>query len=124
MTHRARLEERFIEDRATKTYPYATRTRYQIGYNMPLEGKTLYEKEFYLNTYNEFYVNLSGGKNAVYSDNWTYLCGGYNHGKMGKIELGYLFQVSVRNKEKDLRYFNLAQIMWVTNFDVFKKSRK
>lgn len=122
LTQRLRLEERFIENKATKTYPFSSRTRYQLGFNMPLQGKTLDEKEFYLNAYNEFYFNLTGAKHTTYSDNWTYLGVGYNMGKMGKLELGYLLQVSVRNDQKDLRYFNIAQLMWVTNFEFFKKS--
>lgn len=121
MTHRARLEERFIENRATGTYPLSTRTRYQLGFNMPLQGRTLEEKEFYLNAYNEFYFNLTGAKYTTYSDNWTYAGCGYNLGKMGKLELGYLLEISVRDPQKDLKYFNIMQIMWATNFDFFKK---
>lgn len=121
MTHRVRLEERFIENRATGTYPLSTRTRYQLGFNMPLQGRTLEEKEFYLNAYNEFYFNMTGAKNTTYSDNWAYVGCGYNLGKMGKLELGYLLQTSVRDKQKDLKFFNIMQIMWATNFDFFKK---
>lgn len=124
MTHRFRLEERFIENELKETYPLATRARYQIGFNMPLQGKTLDAKEFYLNTYNEFYFSLSGIKNATYSENWSYLGSGYNFGKMGKLEFGYLLQVGVRNKQQDLRFLNLAQFMWSTNFDFFKKKVK
>ncbi len=122
MTHRLRLEERFIQNRLTDKYPLSTRARYQIGFNMPLQGKTLDEKEFYLNTYNESYFSLTGAKNATYSENWTYLGTGYNFGKMGRLELGYLLQVSVRDKQQDLRFLNLAQIMWITRFD-FKKHK-
>jgi hypothetical protein len=116
LTHRLRYEERFIQNRTTNTYPLATRLRYQLGYSMPLQGKTLDIHEFYLNTYNECYFSLTGSKNATYSENWTYAGAGYNLGKYGKIELGYLLQFFVRNPQKDLRILNLAQVMWVTNF--------
>jgi hypothetical protein len=123
MTNRFRFEERFIQNKVTNQYPFFTRLRYQAGFNMPLQGKTLDKNEFYLNTYNEFYFSLTGTKNATYSENWTYAGIGYDIGKLGKLELGYLFQVLVRNRQQDLRFFNLAQVMWVTNFNFPKKSK-
>ena len=66
--------------------------------------------------YNECYFSLNGTKNATYSENWTYAGIGYNLGNMWRIELGYLYQIYVRNQAKDLRFLNLIQLMWVTNF--------
>lgn len=117
ITNRFRLEERFIENKITHEYPFSTRARYQVGFNMPLQGRTLDAHEFYFNTYNEFYFSLTGAKNATYSENWSYAACGYNFGKTGRFELGYLLQLFVRNKQKDLRILNLAQITWITNFN-------
>jgi len=122
LNQRLRLEERFIENRVTSKYPYFTRARYQIGYNQPLQGRTLEAHEFYLNTYNEFYFSLTGAKNATYSENWTYGGVGYDLGNLGRFEVGYLFQTAVRNAQKDLRFLNLAQVMWVKNFSLKKKT--
>ena len=121
LNQRLRVEERFIENRVTNTYPYFTRARYQIGYNQHLQGRTLDVHEFYLNIYNEFYFSLTGAKNATYSENWTYGGVGYDLGSVGRLELGYLFQTAVRNAQKDLRFLNLAQVMWVKNFSLKKK---
>ena len=122
VTNRFRFEERFIQNRTTGEYPLSFRARYQIGFNRPLQGKTLDPKEFYVNTYNEFYFSLTKSqRNSLYSENWTYAGLGYNLGKMGRIEIGYLFQTFVRNATKDLRFLNLAQVMWVTNFNFSKK---
>ena len=122
MTNRFRFEERFIQNRTTGEYPLSFRARYQIGFNRPLQGKTLDPKEFYVNAYNEFYFSLTKSqRNALYSENWTYAGIGYHLGKIGRIELGYLFQTYVRNSAKDLRFLNLAQVMWVTNFNFPKK---
>lgn len=120
LTHRFRFEERFIENRATGKYPLSTRIRYQIGLNIPLKGKTLEPKEFYLNTYNEFYFSLTGIKNSTYSENWLYLGFGYQLNKMGRIELGALQQTFVRDTKKDLRFLNMLQISCISNFQ-FKK---
>ncbi len=122
LTNRFRFEERFIENMVTKEYPLSTRARYQLGFNIPLQGQALEKHEFYFNTYNEFYFSLKGAKNAIYSENWTYAGCGYDLGRMGRIELGYLLQLAVRNTNQDLRSLKLAQIMWVTNFNFPKKN--
>ncbi len=116
ITARLRVEERFIENRTTQKYPLFTRLRQQIGWNKPLQGKVLDDHEFYLNMYNEFYFSVTGNKNATYSENWSYVGVGYQLGKLGKIEVGNLFQVAVRNKQQDLRFLELGQITWITNF--------
>jgi hypothetical protein len=121
LTNRFRLEERFIENKVTSEYPFSTRARYQVGYNIPLQGRTLDKNEFYFNTYNEFYFSLTGAKNATYSENWTYAGCGYEFGEMGRLELGSMIQVAVRNTNQDLRFLNLVQVMWITNFNFKKK---
>jgi hypothetical protein len=98
--NRFRFEERFIENRINETYPFSTRARYQLGFNIPLQGRTLDVHEFYLNTYYEFYLSLTGAKDATYSENWAYAGFGYETGKMGRIEMGYLFQAAVRNRHR------------------------
>lgn len=123
ITHRLRFEERFIENRATGEYPFSTRLRYQLGFNIPLQGKTLDVKEFYLNAYNEFYFSLTGAKNATYSENWTYGGIGYKLSDISRFEVGYLLQIAARDKQKDLRVLNLVQVTWVTNFNFKKKAR-
>lgn len=122
LNQRLRVEERFIENRVLNTYPYFTRARYQIAFNRPLQGQMLDAHEFYLNMYNEFYFSLTGAKNATYSENWTYGGVGYDLGNIGRLEIGYLFQTAVRNAQKDLRFLQLAQVMWVKNFSLKKKT--
>ena len=123
MTNRFRLEERFIQNRTTGEYPLSTRLRYQMGFSLPLQGKTLDVKEFYLNAYNEFYFSLTGAKNATYSENWTYSGIGYRASNSTRIEMGYLLQIAARDKQQDLRFLNLMQISLIANFN-FKKREK
>jgi len=121
LTNRFRFEERFIENEVEEKFPLSTRLRYQVGFSCPLQGKTLEANEFYINTYNEVYFSLSGLRNAFYSENWSYLALGYSTKSIGRIELGLMEQIAVRNKDRDLRFLNLAQVMWITNFDFRKK---
>ena len=120
MSHRFRLEERFIQNRVTGLYPFSSRLRYQIAYTKPLQGKTLDPGEIYLSAYNEFYSTLTTPRNAFYSENWSYVGLGFQTKKIGKIELGYLLQFAVRNSAKDLRVLNLMQVMWITNLKLKK----
>jgi hypothetical protein len=113
---RLRYEERFIENRLNSSFNLASRLRMQLGYNLPLNGPSIDPGEFYFNTYNESYFSLAGIKNSTYSENWTYFGFGYDLGKMGRLELGYLNQIFVRNLQHDLRILNLAQILWITHF--------
>jgi len=122
-TNRFRFEQRFIENRITQRYPLSLRFRYQIGFNLPLQGKQLDPKEFYFAAYNEFYFSLTTPRNAFYSENWTYAGAGYHLGKWGKIEVGPLLQIAVLNLKHDWRILNLIQAMWVTNFNPKPKAK-
>lgn len=123
ITNRFRFEERFIQNRATNDYPLSTRARYQLGINLPLQGKTLDNNEFYFNAYNEVYFSLTGTKNATYSENWTYAGLGYRISNTSRVEVGYLLQILVRDAKQDLRYLNLAQISWIANFNFKTKDK-
>lgn len=116
MTHRFRFEERFIHDRKTGADPLSTRARYQLGYSMPLQGKELDPGEFYLNTFNEIYMSLTGQKNATYSENWTYAGIGYLIPGIGKLELGPVYQTAVINTAGDRRNFLVLQLGLSTTF--------
>jgi len=124
LSHRIRFEERFIKNINDK-YRMTTRLRYQIGYLIPLQGKTLDAKEVYFNTYYELYFSLSNSKsrprNALHSEDWAYAGLGYNTNKLGRIEVGFLYQTNVRDRLKERRNLALLQILWVTNFNPKKK---
>lgn len=120
LTHRIRFEERLIKVDATGKWPLTTRVRYQTGLSFPLNGKTLEDKEFYFNCYQEAYFTLTVPQNqirsALYSEEWLYAGIGYQIPKYGKLEIGPLSQFNVRNVNKDLRNLFLLQILWSTNF--------
>jgi hypothetical protein len=125
LAHRVRYEQRFIKNIGDQ-YKFSDRLRYQIGYMVPLEGRTLDAHEFYFNAYNEFYFTLSNPperpRSAFYSEDWAYIGVGYHTGKMGRLEAGPLYQTNVRNRNGERRNLILLQVMWMTNFNVkFKK---
>lgn len=114
--NRIRLEERFMQFKDVRNYVYGTRLRYQCNLVKPLSGKTIDKHEFYWNSYNEFYFSLSGPRNALYNENWLYTGLGFDTGKMGRLEIGYMNQVFVRNPAHDWRVLNLLFTSWITRF--------
>jgi Protein of unknown function (DUF2490) len=115
-THRVRFEERFINNRAAGETPFSTRLRYQVALLVPLQGSELDNGEFYFNIYNEFYFSLTGARNALYSENWSYAGIGYQTAEHGRIEVGPLIQRSDINQQHDIRYINLLQVNRSYNF--------
>lgn len=103
-TQRARFEERFIQDRIHDKTPLSTRLRYQIALLVPLQGEKLDSGEFYLSIYNEFFFSLTGARNALYSENWSYAGVGYQTQQYGGIEVGSIVQRFVINQQHDIRY--------------------
>ncbi|GAB2603024.1 DUF2490 domain-containing protein [Spirosoma areae] len=125
LSHRLRYEERYPLNMKTNQWSYATLFRYQIGVNLPLYDPKLKTKGFYASASNEFFLCLTGArnspissKNAFYGENWLYGGLGYNTGKFGKIEVGYLYQNLIRNPQQDHRYLHLLQATWAANFDL------
>lgn len=116
LTHRVRFEERFIRNNTTGQTPFSTRLRYQVALLVPLQGSELDNGEFYFNIYNEFYFSLTGARNALYSENWSYAGIGYQTAQHGRVEVGPLIQRSIINQQHDVRYINLLQINWSYNF--------
>lgn len=116
LTHRVRFEERFIHNNATGQTPFSTRLRYQVALLIPLQGSELDDGEFYFNIYNEFYFSLTGARNALYSENWSYAGIGYQSKQYGRVEVGPLVQRSIINQQHDVRYINLLQANWSYNF--------
>ena len=115
-THRVRFEERFIHNRILDETPLSTRLRYQIALLIPLQGKELDNGEFYFNIYNEFYFSLTGARDALYSENWSYAGIGYQTRQYGRIEIGPLIQREVINQQHEIRYTDLLQFNWSYNF--------
>lgn len=96
LNHRYRLEQRWIGNSTTGEFEdvrYENRFRYMLRASIPLSGNKETGK-FYLGLYDEVFVNA--GKEVGYNffdQNRAYAALGYQLGKIGKLEVGYLYQV-------------------------------
>jgi hypothetical protein len=117
LSHRVRLEERFIEDRARHgTQPMSTRVRYQISYTSPFVGREIVAKSFFFSFYNEFYFSTSKPRNTFYSENWSYGGVGYQTASYGRYEFGPLLQWATIDNAHDTRTFVVTQLGCSFNF--------
>lgn len=116
LSHRVRLEERFIDNRSDDVWEFRTRLRYQIGMKTTLLPRTAKRAEIYSNNYNEFYFSTTGKRNAFFSDDWLYSGIGIATKEWGSFELGPMLQYSVVNTDKDQRFFYVIQGGWLVKF--------
>ncbi len=124
LTHRLRYEERYPLNMRTKQWSYAQLFRYHVGFTLPLYNVKTQKTGPFLSVANEAFLCLSGAKNspissknAFYGEDWVYSGLGYNLGnRLGKIELGYMFQDLIRDPARNHRHLHLAQVTWSTNF--------
>ena len=97
LSHRYRLEQRWLGNSTTGQFEngrYENRMRYMVRANIPLKGNSIEAGTFYLGLYNEVFVNF--GKEVgynIFDQNRVYGAICYHLGKVGRLEVGYLYQL-------------------------------
>lgn len=111
--HRYRAEQRFTAN------GYRNRFRYRIGATIPLNGKKIAPKIFYLSTWNEIFFT---DKEPFFERNRILIGGGYEFNKNVGIQLGYIYQFDYKiNDESGRDFINIALLY---QFDLSKKVEK
>src|SRR5690606_28498785 len=92
LTHRVRLEQRWVENQ-----DFRTRMRYFVAVNYPFNRDTLGPGAWYLSLYNEVFVNgerrIGGGRRVDWFDrNRLYAAIGHSLSDTLRVQLGYMFQ--------------------------------
>lgn len=102
LTHRVRLEERFIAN------DFALRTRYFLSVQKPLNGKLLNRRSLYASGFNELFIDIS---NQKFDRNRFFTGIGYGVTNDIRLETGYLIQSqknSTRGQFQLIVYNNLS----------------
>ena len=113
LTHRLRLEQRFIE-RVTGENVYSDRLRYFVRLQVPLGKKAgqPFTRGKYLAVQNEVFLNVSGRRNLngqLLDQNRAYLGFGQRLSAKADIEIGYLNQqVNGRSRDTQNHVIQLA----------------
>ena len=102
LTHRVRLEERFIAN------DFALRARYFLAVQKPLNGKLLNRRSLYASGFNELFIDIS---NQKFDRNRLFAGMGYGVTNDIRLETGYLIQSqknSTRGQFQFIVYNNLS----------------
>lgn len=96
ISHRLRLEQRFIETNSVNEHIFAQRFRYFVRFILPLEkDKQKFEKGAFVALQNEVFLNVQNKdelNHKVFDQNRAYLALGYRFSKKLDVEAGYLNQ--------------------------------
>lgn len=117
LRHRLRFDQRYIQDRATDTYPAHNRLRYLIGIEFPLKKES---NKYYFTAYQEFFFTTSTPRDAVYGENWAYAGIGVRTQKAGAFEIGPTYITWVRNADLDRLNLWYLQLTWNTTINFTK----
>src|SRR5690606_18991343 len=88
LQHRFRLEQRWVTYAGAQQATYLNRLRYQFKVNLPLQGPTIEDKEFYLGLYDEVFINFGPNVGAnIFDQNRASAVIGYRLHGNANVEL-------------------------------------
>jgi hypothetical protein len=127
---RFRLEQRFSKTPILKSANiyvagpaiYTNRFRVQNRFSLPLKGKSIVDKSYYLTAFNEVLVNF--GKNVaanILDQNRVYFAVGNKIPKLGRLEVGYFLQTIYKPDGFKVERNHTLQIGLSTSLDLYKK---
>lgn len=130
VAHRLRLEQRWLgnfydanDDRLPNQWRLVNRFRYRFRAALPLKGKTITDKSFYLHGYNEIFIGF--GENItsnIFDQNRINIGLGYKINAKTKVEGGFFNQMVQKPRlaasgKAVIEYNNGFLVMWVYNFN-------
>ncbi|MEQ1745108.1 MAG: DUF2490 domain-containing protein [Saprospiraceae bacterium] len=129
--NRLRMEQRFVQlpalDSATGAYSlgdavYTNRMRILNRVSVPFRGNSIEDKSLYATVYDEVMVNF--GKNVganIFDQNRLYVAIGYRLPKIGRLEMGYLYQTIFKADGVRVEQNHTLQVGLLSNIDFYKK---
>lgn len=127
---RFRLEQRFskvpIINLSSAAYEpgdavYTNRFRSLNRVSIPLKGKMINDKTFYISAYDEFFISY--GKNVaanLFDQNRAYFALGYKIPKIGRLEIGYMYQAILKGDGIKIENNNTLQLGFISTFNFHK----
>lgn len=127
-TNRVRLEQRLsklpvLSNSSYRPGPEVFTNRFRLlnRLSIPLKGKSITDKSFYISCYDEVFMNF--GKHValnVFDQNRAYLALGYKIKKLGRLELGYMFQSIQKGNAVDMEQNHTLQLGLSSTLEFFK----
>jgi Protein of unknown function (DUF2490) len=133
LINRYRLEQRYSQtpsyDSAIAGYEigdavYTNRVRILNRISVPLAGKTIADKSWYLTAYDEIFANFGKQVGNNLLDQNRFFAGlGYKIPNVGRIEFGYLEQTIVKGDGLKIENNHTLQVALNSTIDFFKKKK-
>lgn len=102
---------------------YTNRFRLLNRFSLPLKGKTIVDKAFYLTTYDEILVNFGDNVAAnAFDQNRAYFAVGYKVPKLGRLEIGYMLQTIFKPDGIKIERNHNIQVGMISTLDFYKKN--
>jgi len=131
--NRLRLEQRFsqipVSDNSGVFEPgdavYTNRARILNRFSIPFRGKTIEDKSLYATVYDEVFINF--GKHVaanLFDQNRLYAAFGYRIPQVGRLEIGYLYQVILKPDGIKIEQNHTLQAGLSSTLDFYKKTTK
>jgi predicted porin len=125
LSHRFRLEQRWIKFANAPAYTYLNRARYQFRVTVPLQGPTLEDREFYLGANEEVFLNFGPNVTTnIFDQNRAYAAVGYRFHKDATLEVGYLHQHVAQRNGLWFESNHTLQVGLTYNLDFRKPAQK
>jgi len=132
VVNRYRLEQRFMFlpelNKTTQSYEvsnkatYQNRMRLMTRLSIPLKGKTIEDKRFFVSVYDEVFLNFGKNVGLNYIDqNRAYIALGYKLPKLGRLEIGYLNQLVVKPDGLKVENNHTLQLGMISNINFQKR---
>ncbi len=125
--NRYRLEQRWIGSSTLGGFQspyYANRVRYLGRVNIPLNKPTNEKGTYYLSLYDEVFIGFGKQVKAnIFDQNRACALLGYNTGKWGKLELGYMLQILQQRNGSVFEYNNTLMLGWSSAVPFFNAKK-
>lgn len=117
LTHRFRLEQRFLGETSTQQDVFSQRVRYFVRGVIPFNNDAVFTKGTFLALQNEAFANVQNKakiNNHFFDQNRAYVAVGYRINKMVDVEAGYLNQYIQQTQAYVINH--VAQVALYTRF--------
>jgi hypothetical protein len=121
LLHRYRLEQRWVgrfntsESDSPDGWSYLNRLRYMLRLQVPLQGPTLDDNEFYLAAFDEIFIGFGKKVNQnIFDQNRVAFLAGYRVNKNLRMEAGYLQQIAQlprRIEDRNVFQYNSGMLL-------------
>jgi hypothetical protein len=110
ISHRLRLEERFISESSASSWYYRTRLRYRLTHRQMI-GEEGTHQQWGLNFYDEVFFGLTGSQQLVQA-NWLHMGVLFEYEDDRDFEIGATLETSAKPGALEIQNLLLLQMEW------------